>query len=252
MRAPIRLLRQRLLVEYSRYESRMLRDTPPRSATCSFCRRACSLDQAIWLLLEHEAIPEAAILLRSQLNLSWCFLFMVDAQSRNGRYEFDHEPTSDSNFGRRAARFLSWHWVELHRMEPTPRTQEMLDQFIRENGYRNPSEVPRYWYQEDRIQSIKALARTVGSLRQYEEDYTHLSGIEHTDITASLVQNLCGPRYGDFVAFKSTQIVSAILDFAIRICGCTLNDQWGAIIGAFNRMSDEIAIVARRSNSDGA
>lgn len=251
MRERIRTLRQRLLEHCSRYDDLMLRDTRPRAATYSFLRRARSLDRAIWLLLENEGIPEAAILLRSQINLLWCFLFMVDARPRDGKFEFDHAPPAGSTSDRRAARFLSWHWVDLHRRNPSPRSEERFNRFVREHGYSSKSDVPRYWYQEDRIHQIKDLATAVGGLRQYEEDYTHLSGVEHNDVTASIVQDLCGERYGDFIAFKSTQLVSAIMDFAVKIYGCTLTTEWVRMMEEFNALADKVDTVARQRETSG-
>lgn len=240
MRDRIRALRNRLLQQYARYDESLRRDSIPRSAAYSFLLRAHSLDHAIWLLLDSNSVPEAAILLRSQLNLLWCFLFMVDARSHDGHFEFDDNPPPSSNSYRRAARYLSWHCVELNRRNRSPQSQEMFARFIREHGYRSEREVPKYWYQEGGIQTIKHLADSVGGLRQYNDDYTHLSGIEHTDITASIVQELCGERYGDFIALKSSHVVAALMDFATKICGCTVTIQAAGIVEDFNRLFNEV------------
>lgn len=237
----IRAAQGRLIEQYSVYEESLKRDTLPRTAAYSFLRRARSIDRAIWTLLDANCIPEGAILLRSQLNLLWCFLFMVDARSRDGRFEFEEAPDRASPAHRRMARYMSWHWVDLHRRNPSSRSREMIDRFIREHGFGSEAEIPKYWYREPGIQTIKDVANAIGGLRQYEEDYTHLSGIEHTDITASIVQELCGSRYGDFIAVKSSHAVVAVLDFAIKICGGTHPERYAAIVEEFNALADAVA-----------
>lgn len=252
MRERIRALRQRLLERCARYDDTMQRDTLPRQATYSFVLRARSIDRAIWLLLDHESNAEAAILLRSQINLIWCFLYMVDARSRNGQFEFDHDAPEGSTCHRRAARYLSWHWVDLNRRNPSAQSREMFDRLVREHGYRSGAEVPAYWYQEGPIRQIRHLADSVGGLRQYDEDYTHLSGVEHSDVTSVIVQHLCGSVYGDYIAHKSTHILAAVMDFAIKICGCTLTDEWDSLIQKYGILADDIARRPRMDQNSGA
>jgi hypothetical protein len=192
------------------------------------------------LLLDNRSIAEAAILLRSQINLVWCFLFMVEARTVDKRFEFESEPHPDSNCHRRAARYLSWHWIDLYRSKPTPRTKQQFDQVIRELGYASEKEVPTYWYQEGKIRNIKDLAQSAGALPQYEEDYGHLSGIEHGDITAVMVERMDGERYGDFVAFKATQCLATVMDFVSTMCACDNGEALKALLVELNTLADDI------------
>lgn len=252
MRERIRAVRQRLLARFARYDDAMLRDTIPRQAAYSFVLRAKSIDRAIWLLLDHESNAEAAILLRTQINLIWCFLFMVNARSGNGQFEFDHDAPEGSTSHKRAARYLSWQWVDLNRRSPSTESREMFDRLVREHGYRSSADVPAYWYQEGKIRTIRDLASSIGGLRQYDEDYSHLSGVEHSDVTSVIVQHLCGAVYGDFVACKSTHIVAAVMDFAIKICGCTVTEGWDGVIREYNVLADDIACRPHADRDSGA
>jgi len=245
MRERIRELRHRLQERATHYDNIMRHDTLPQQAASAFVRRARSLETAIWLLLENGAIAEAAILFRSQINLLWCFLFMIDARSIDGHYEFDADPPKESPFYRRAAKYLSWHWVDLHRRTPSPRSKEMLDRLVQEHGYASEADVPAFWYLEHDIRTIKHLAAVVGGLPQYEQDYSHLSGIEHSDVTAVIVEGMDGDRYGERIAFKSSQILEAVMDFAIRICGCTGNGAWQELVEVFNIVADDLSREAR-------
>ena len=118
-----------------------------------------------------------------------------------------------------------------------------MARFVREHGFHADNEVPRHWYQEPGINTIKDMAVAVGALEQYQEDYTHLSGIEHTDITATIVQDLCGARYADFVAIKSSYVFVAVLDFSLRICSNNLAGEFEVIVAEFNALTD---MVTRR------
>ena len=250
MRERIRELRQRLLAQVERAESGLKRGTQFRQAAYAFLRRARSIDKAIWLLLDNQSVAEAAILFRSQLNLLWCFLFMVDARTVDGRFQFDSDPDESSNSYRRAAKYLSWQWVQLYRVSPSPLTKKKFDCVIRDLGYASEADVPEHWYQEGKIRHIKHLAETVGALAQYEEDYSHLSGIEHSDITAVIVEGMESNRYGDFIAFKSSQALETVMDFTIPICGCTPEDDWKQFVAEFNTVNDQVA--RERPARDGA
>ena len=241
MRERIRILRARLLTLCRQHEERMRCDTHPRQATYSFVSRAKSIDRAIWLLLDNESVPEAAILLRSQINLLWCFLFMVDARSVDGRFEFEREPQAGSNFAKRAARYLSWHWIDLHRRNPSAQSREMFDRLVQEHGFDPNADIPRYWYQEGSIRNIRHLAENVGGQNQYDEDYSHLSGVEHSDVTSVIVEKICDARYGDFIALKSAHVFAAVMDFAIKICEVEADANWERAIQEFNTLADDIA-----------
>ena len=250
MREQIRRLRSRLLEKYSGYEHRLRSDKLIQQAAISFLRRSQSLDEAIFVLLERNLVPEAGILLRSQINLSWLFPFMIDAKIQQDRFEFDDDPPRDSAASRRAARYLSWHWVDSHRRSPSPKTKEMFQRFRREHGFQSESEVPRFWYQETDTQTIKNLAERVGGLRQYEQDYSHLSGIEHTDITATIVQQLPNERYKDFIAFKSSYVLAMVQDITIKICGCEATKETVDVMKGFDALAKEISRSLEASSQD--
>ena len=250
MRERIRQLRQKLLARVDQIQGTLKRDTSPRQAAYAFLRRARSIDRAIWVLLEAQSVAEAAILLRTQMNLLWCFLFLVDARAVADGFQFESEPGKDSPFYRRSSKYLSWQWIDLYRMNATPLATEKFNAVIRDLGYASEADIRAYWYQEGTIRNFKGLAESVGAAAQYEEDYSHLSGIEHSDMTAVIVENMDGERYGDYVAFKSSQVLESVMDFSIPICGCAVDDHWKHLVTEFNTVADEV--VNQQRTRDGA
>jgi hypothetical protein len=221
-----------------------------QAATYAMLTRTKSLLTAIQLLISKSFIAESAILARSLVELNWKYLFLINAKMFNEdgvqRFQFDDSPPKDSLAFKRAMRFLSWHWAEAYRGgNRDEKVVRMYEKFKNTFGYKHDGEVPREWYFEkaNKISHIKDIAIYVGGKEQYNEDYRHLSGIEHTDITSVIVERIGSEKeslYVDFVFFKALQIFECILEITMNIFGKNVDDVMLNSVRDLNSLSDDL------------
>ncbi|MGA2468283.1 MAG: DUF5677 domain-containing protein [Thermodesulfobacteriota bacterium] len=220
--------------------------TAYQNATYAMLRRAFSLLEGVYLLISKDLIAESAILARSLVELNWKYLFLANAKCiSKDELRYEDNPSEDSFEFKRSARFLSWHWVEAHRggnrsEKVLKMYQELKDTF----GYETDVEVPKEWYheKENKINTILDVAKSVGAEEQYGQDYRHLSGIEHSDITSIIVESYESKEeslYSVFVFFKSLQIVGSMMEMTIRISK-KMDEEILNIVKEINAVSNDL------------
>jgi len=227
---------------YEEYFSEYSPSTHYQRAACTILNLAKSRVQSISILISKSLTVDAAILVRSLMNLYWNFLFMVGAKQLGdgtGRWQFEDKPAETSHEFQRACRFLSWHWAYAYRSaNRTDKVVKLYEELKKEFGFKSDDEVPKDWYQEraNGIFSIKDVARFIGAERQYDEDYKHLSGMEHSDVTSAIVHNFNEKGdvgYRRFIYFKGIQFFGQMLEMTIGISGRKMNE---ALLSLVNKM----------------
>lgn len=221
-----------------------------QSANYAMLKRANSLLRAIQLLISKGFIAESAILARSLMELNWMYLFLINAKMINEdgleRFQYDDNPPKDSPAFKRAMRYLSWHWAEAYRHgNRNEKVVKMYAKLKNTFGYKHDYEVPKEWYFEkaNKIAHIKDVAKYIGAEGQYKDDYSHLCGIQHTDITSVIVETIGSQKeslYSDFVFFKVLQTFAFILEttmnvFRRKVDGAILN-----LISDLNSLSNDL------------
>jgi hypothetical protein len=238
-------------VFYSNFESI---DPAPwtdfQSANYAMLTRAKSLLTAIQLLISNDFIAESAILGRSLMELNWMYLFLIDAKmlNENGleRFQYDDNPPRDSLASKRAMRFLSWHWAEAYRGgNRDEKVVRMYENFKNIFGFKHDAEVPKEWYFEkaNKICRIIDVAKYVGGKGQYDEDYRHLSGIQHTDIISVIVEEIGSQKeslYGDYIFFKAVQAFEFILETTLNVFGRKVDETMLNSVSGLNSLSEDL------------
>jgi hypothetical protein len=221
-----------------------------QSANYAMLTRAKSLLTAIQLLISRSFIAESAILARSLMELNWMYLFLINAKMVNEggieRFQYDDNPPKDSPAFIRAMRFLSWHWVDAYRHGNRNETVVAKYTTLKKIfGYKHEREVPKEWYFEkaNKICHIKDVAKYVGGEGQHKDDYTHLSGIQHTDITSVMVERIGSRKeslYADFVFFKAIQTSGSILETTMNAFGRKVSEVMLNSLRDLNSLSDDL------------
>ncbi len=240
-------LQKRLMTAYGSYFSDYHPATPYQTASATLLALAKSRLRSISILISEGQIVDAAILVRSLMNLHWNFLFMVGAKLLDGgRWQFEDQPAKGSPEFQRACRFLSWHWAYAYRNgNRTDKVVKMFEELKKEFGFKSDEEVPRDWYQEksNGIQLIKDVARAIGAERQYDEDYKHLSGMEHSDITSAIVTNFNekgDEGYRRFIYFKGIQFFGQMFEMTMGISGRKLDEALLSLVNQMGLVSKEL------------
>jgi hypothetical protein len=160
------------------------------SLSLIFARAYKSYD-SIRRLCELASCEDAGVLLRNLLNLTAVTRWI------------SRDPAS------RAKRYLDWYWVSLKadaEKSPyrfprlwLPTIQEHFEAVKSQFEYmdkKNRPKLVKHWY-EPEVRSIRDLFEKVELKMQYEEAYTPLSSIEHSDINAFLAMTAQLTREGD-------------------------------------------------------
>lgn len=237
----------------SHYHEHFDHDRPKsdyQRAARSMLLRAKSIAGSVWLEIDNKKIVESGILTRSLLNLYWNFRFMVDAkQLPNGQTKFEDNPGGESKQMLRARRYLSWHWADAYKSGiRTDKVVRMFEELKKTFGYREDKDVPSRWYQEPGINRISDIAREVGAEAQYTQDYSHLSSLEHSDITASVVDNFIrkgDSGYADFVSLKANQFFGHMLEITAFICG---RQPGRRLMGTIERLEEQSKSMYKQLN----
>jgi hypothetical protein len=119
---------------------------------------------------------------------------------------------------------------------------KMFQEFKNKFGYKTDKEIPKEWYfeKENNIKSIRDIAAFVRAEKQYDEDYKHLSGIEHSDITAAIVESFELSReslYGYLILLKSVHILGIMINFGMTIVGDKTGNEILSILKEINIIS---------------
>jgi len=221
-----------------------------QSANYAMLTRTKSLLTAIQLLISKSFIAESAILGRSLMELNWMYLFLINAKMLNEdgveRFQYDDNPPKDSLAFIRAMRFLSWYWVEAYRHGNRNETVVRMYAKLKNTfGYKREHEVPKEWYFEkaNKICHIKDVAKYVGADGQYKDDYRHLCGIQHTDITSVIVERIGSQKeslYADFVFLKAVQTFEFILETTMNVFGRKVDEVMLNSVSDLNSLSDDL------------
>lgn len=153
--------------------------------------RAFKAFDSVRRLCEIASCEDAAVVLRSLLNLMAVTRWLSADPSK------------------RAARYLHWYHVEMYRQAEKfrdrippvklavveKRYQRVKHQFEYKDA-NGRVRLVKQWYQPD-AKTVRDLFEQTDLLRQYEEAYAPLSGIEHSDITAFFAMVATVDKSGD-------------------------------------------------------
>jgi hypothetical protein len=204
----------------------------------SITQRAGSLLDAVLRLEGHKFSTEMAILARTAMNLHWIFRYITSTRLTNGEWVFEDSPSPRQL--RLCQKYLNWPWIGLARRNPNHALAAMkAKKVLNLYGFTEIDQVRNkdHWYTEKHLNNIRDLANAVDGLAEYEKTYGFLSGLEHSDHSASLFAEMSEPLLESLVLSDVILMYRTPLESTLKILKVVPPENFSRIV---IQMDDEI------------